>query len=234
MGDRGTGKSTTIRALADLLPGIQVVAGDPYNSSPIDPDLQSTDVRERLESGENISKEERQVPMVDLPLGATEDRVCGTIDIEKALTEGVKAFEPGLLAKAKEIQEDLRKLAASSDTTNSSGLSLVLQETTLALLRQPDLWVYANVEHGVVPLNTVETTFNRLSILSILRWPFLSNNTFRRISSISLFSPCRSFLATYGYAIAIILNFGSSFNARPSWLTTDLIISANLAGTLNG
>lgn len=100
MGDRGTGKSTTIRALADLLPGIEVVAGDPYNSSPTDPDLQSSDVRQRLEHGESLATEERQVPMVDLPLGATEDRLCGTIDIEKALSEGVRAFEPGLLAKA--------------------------------------------------------------------------------------------------------------------------------------
>ncbi len=100
MGDRGTGKSTTIRALADLLPGIDVVSGDPYNSSPIDPDLQSTDVLERIERGESLGTESRQVPMVDLPLGATEDRLCGTIDIEKALSEGVRAFEPGLLAKA--------------------------------------------------------------------------------------------------------------------------------------
>jgi len=100
MGDRGTGKSTTIRALADLLPAIEVVAGDPYNSSLNDPDLQSNDVREKIESGNDIQKGEKQVPMVDLPLGATEDRLCGTIDIEKALSEGVRAFEPGLLAKA--------------------------------------------------------------------------------------------------------------------------------------
>ncbi|WP_320674799.1 magnesium chelatase ATPase subunit I [Prochlorococcus sp. MIT 1341] len=100
MGDRGTGKSTTIRALADLLPGIKVVAGDPYNSSPTDPDLQSSDVQQRLDNGEQLPVEQSQVPMVDLPLGATEDRLCGTIDIEKALSEGVRAFEPGLLAKA--------------------------------------------------------------------------------------------------------------------------------------
>ena len=100
MGDRGTGKSTTIRALADLLPAIEVVEGDPYNSSLDDPDLQSNDVRERIDSGIDIQKAEKQVPMIDLPLGATEDRLCGTIDIEKALSEGVRAFEPGLLAKA--------------------------------------------------------------------------------------------------------------------------------------
>lgn len=100
MGDRGTGKSTTIRALADLLPEISVVANDPFNSDPSDPDLMSDEVRQQLEQGAEIPVAHKKVQMVDLPLGATEDRVCGTIDIEKALSEGVKAFEPGLLAKA--------------------------------------------------------------------------------------------------------------------------------------
>ncbi|MBD2210736.1 magnesium chelatase ATPase subunit I [Nostoc linckia FACHB-104] len=100
MGDRGTGKSTTIRALADLLPEISVVANDPFNSDPGDPDLMSDEVRQMLEQGVEIPTVPKKVQMVDLPLGATEDRVCGTIDIEKALSEGVKAFEPGLLAKA--------------------------------------------------------------------------------------------------------------------------------------
>ena len=85
MGDRGTGKSTTIRAIADLLPEIEVIKDDPFNSQPLT---------------ENSETEFIKIPMIDLPLGATEDRVCGTIDIEKALTEGIKAFEPGLLAKA--------------------------------------------------------------------------------------------------------------------------------------
>lgn len=100
MGDRGTGKSTTIRALADLLPDIEIVADDPFNSHPSDPDLMSEAVKEALIAGSDLQVIKKQVPMVDLPLGATEDRVCGTIDIEKALSEGVKAFEPGLLAKA--------------------------------------------------------------------------------------------------------------------------------------
>ncbi|MGC1394985.1 MAG: magnesium chelatase ATPase subunit I [Coleofasciculaceae cyanobacterium] len=93
MGDRGTGKSTTIRALADLLPEIDVVADDPFNADPNEPDEMGGDAQNR-------ASVKKKVPMVDLPLGATEDRVCGTIDIEKALSEGVKAFEPGLLAKA--------------------------------------------------------------------------------------------------------------------------------------
>ena len=100
MGDRGTGKSTTIRALADLLPEISVVANDPFNSDPNDPELMSDQVRQQVEEGVDPEVTRAKVQMVDLPLGATEDRVCGTIDIEKALSEGVKAFEPGLLAKA--------------------------------------------------------------------------------------------------------------------------------------
>ncbi|MGV2828192.1 magnesium chelatase ATPase subunit I [Myxosarcina sp. GI1(2024)] len=100
MGDRGTGKSTTIRALADLLPEIEVVAGDPFNSDPQDSDLMSEEVKDKIERQLPIEIVKKKVQMVDLPLGATEDRVCGTIDIEKALAEGVKAFEPGLLAKA--------------------------------------------------------------------------------------------------------------------------------------
>ncbi len=100
MGDRGTGKSTTIRALADLLPEIEVVANDPFNSSPTDADLMSDEVKLAIASGQDLTITSQKVIMVDLPLGATEDRVCGTIDIEKALSEGIKAFEPGLLAKA--------------------------------------------------------------------------------------------------------------------------------------
>ena len=100
MGDRGTGKSTTIRAIADLLPEIEVVKDDPFNSHKSDLDLMGNEVKLAIQNNESIETELIKIPMVDLPLGATEDRVCGTIDIEKALTEGIKAFEPGLLAKA--------------------------------------------------------------------------------------------------------------------------------------
>ena len=100
MGDRGTGKSTTIRAITDLLPEIMVAKDDPFNSHITNPQLMSATILEKFQHNEDIESELKHVPMVDLPLGATEDRVCGTIDIEKALTEGVKAFEPGLLAKA--------------------------------------------------------------------------------------------------------------------------------------
>ena len=101
MGDRGTGKSTTIRAIADLLPEIEVVADDPFNSHPTNLELMSSEVKSQIQGdSSDIATDFIKIPMIDLPLGATEDRVCGTIDIEKALTEGIKAFEPGLLAKA--------------------------------------------------------------------------------------------------------------------------------------
>lgn len=100
MGDRGTGKSTAVRALVDLLPEIDVIADDPFNSDPNDPELMTAEARENLMQEQQVQIIKKKISMVDLPLGATEDRVCGTIDIEKALTEGIKAFEPGLLAKA--------------------------------------------------------------------------------------------------------------------------------------
>lgn len=100
MGDRGTGKSTIVRALVDLLPPIEVVENDPYNSDPYDPELMSNEVLEKIKNNEKLSIVEIKTPMIDLPLGATEDRVCGTINIEKAISEGLKAFEPGLLAQA--------------------------------------------------------------------------------------------------------------------------------------
>ncbi|NTV45443.1 MAG: magnesium chelatase ATPase subunit I [Chlorobiales bacterium] len=96
MGHRGTGKSTTVRALADVLPLIKRVAGDQYNRTLEQYEKAQAETKSKVKP----ELEEISVPVVDLPLGATEDRVCGTIDIEKALTSGVKAFEPGLLAQA--------------------------------------------------------------------------------------------------------------------------------------
>jgi magnesium chelatase subunit I len=86
-GDRGTGKSTTIRALIDLMPQINAIKGDPFNTAP------KADTKE--DSIISI-----KTPMVDLPLGATEDRLCGSINMQKAMSDGVKYFEPGLLANA--------------------------------------------------------------------------------------------------------------------------------------
>jgi len=100
MGDRGTAKSVAVRAVAELLPMLDVVEGDPFNSSPTDPKEMGPDALQRYRNGEKLPVAKMRTPLVELPLGATEDRICGTIDIEKALTEGVKAYEPGLLARA--------------------------------------------------------------------------------------------------------------------------------------
>jgi magnesium chelatase subunit D len=99
-GHRGTAKSTAVRALADLLPKIVAVRGCAYNCDPLDADALCDECFERLRAGERLKTERVSVPVVELPLGATEDRVCGTIDLGRALKEGVKAFEPGLLARA--------------------------------------------------------------------------------------------------------------------------------------
>lgn len=92
-GDRGTGKSTAVRALAGLLPPIRAVEGCPVNSPLPEMVPEWAAVR-----GTKIVT--RPTPVIDLPLGVTEDRVVGALDIERALTRGEKAFEPGLLARA--------------------------------------------------------------------------------------------------------------------------------------
>ena len=100
MGHRGTGKSTAVRALADLLPPITRVRGCPYSCDPQDYKNHCLNCRALIMAEKRLPRERSPVPVVDLPLGATEDRVCGAINIERAVTEGIKAFEPGLLAYA--------------------------------------------------------------------------------------------------------------------------------------
>ncbi len=97
LGDRGTGKSTAVRALANLLPPMQVVAGCPYQC---DPSRDPSACAPGCPTGAARSVAEAPVPVVDLPLGATEDRVVGALDLEAALTRGERLFAPGLLARA--------------------------------------------------------------------------------------------------------------------------------------
>ncbi|MFI6050076.1 putative cobaltochelatase [Streptomyces violascens] len=94
-GEKGTAKSTAVRALADLLPEVAVVAGCRFSCDPAAPDARCPDGPH--ESGPGAARAAR---MVELPVGASEDRLVGALDIERALGEGVKAFEPGLLADA--------------------------------------------------------------------------------------------------------------------------------------
>ncbi|HET7882382.1 MAG TPA: magnesium chelatase ATPase subunit I [Acetobacteraceae bacterium] len=96
-GDRGTGKSTAVRALAALLPPLKAFVGCRYNCDPNLPAAWCSDCRQQPARAKCVSV---AVPVVDLPLGVTEDRVVGALDLERALTVGVKSFEPGLLARA--------------------------------------------------------------------------------------------------------------------------------------
>jgi magnesium chelatase subunit D len=95
-GEKGTAKSTAVRALASLLPGIRVISGCPYSCDPEAPNPECPAGPHPLDA----SAESRPVRLVELPVGASTDRLAGTLDIEKALSEGRKAFEPGLLAAA--------------------------------------------------------------------------------------------------------------------------------------
>jgi magnesium chelatase subunit I len=116
LGDRGTGKSTAIRALADLLPDLLVVQNCAYGCAPTGNRLcsecqvrlaelasakpKSAKAKANSEAAAGLPTRVAKVPVIDLPLGASEDRVVGSLDIEKALSQGIKAFEPGLLAAA--------------------------------------------------------------------------------------------------------------------------------------
>jgi magnesium chelatase subunit I len=99
-GDRGTGKSTTVRALAALLPPMEEVSGCPYRCDPHKDRSQCVASCPIIESQGKREGHQTAVPVVDLPLGATEDRVVGALDLERALSQGERAFEPGLLARA--------------------------------------------------------------------------------------------------------------------------------------
>jgi len=99
-GPKGSGKSTVVRALADILPKIKVVKDCPFNCSPYDPSNMCPKCSERYKSGEKLSVEEGEMVVVDLPLGCTEDRVVGSLDVEKAIKHGIEALEPGILAEA--------------------------------------------------------------------------------------------------------------------------------------
>jgi magnesium chelatase subunit I len=99
-GDRGTGKSTAVRALAAMLPKMKAVVGCRYHCDPAAKNTACEECKALRASGAAIKSHLVPVPVVDLPLGATEDRVVGALDLERALSQGVKAFEPGLLARA--------------------------------------------------------------------------------------------------------------------------------------
>ena len=99
-GAKGTGKSTAVRALVDLLPDVKIVEDCPFHCSPSDPTNMCEVCRSRVDRGETLPVVSRKMEVVDLPIGATEDRVVGTLNIERAIREGVRALEAGILADA--------------------------------------------------------------------------------------------------------------------------------------
>jgi len=99
-GEKGTAKSTAVRALARLLPQIDVVADCPYSCPPNQPGMMCATCRARYDAGVDLLVSERPTRLVELPVAASEDRVVGALDLEHALTEGQRRFEPGLLAQA--------------------------------------------------------------------------------------------------------------------------------------
>jgi Mg-chelatase subunit ChlI len=99
-GERGTAKSTAARALAALLPEMDVIVDSPFNDDPNSPDTWSDWAKEYNGNGTELKTAKRRIRFIDLPVSATEDRVVGTLDIEQAIKKGERRFEPGVLAAA--------------------------------------------------------------------------------------------------------------------------------------
>src|SRR5947209_1521274 len=99
-GEKGTAKSTAVRALAAVLPELHVVADCPFSCAPDQSEMMCASCRARLRQGEELPLTRRRMRVVDLPINASEDRVVGTLDLEHALREGERRFEPGVLAEA--------------------------------------------------------------------------------------------------------------------------------------
>ncbi|TFG12458.1 AAA family ATPase [Candidatus Thorarchaeota archaeon] len=99
-GPKGTGKTTIVRAFADLLPEVEVVKGCRFGCNPNNPDALCAECRTRRDDGEKIETTTRKMRVVNLPLSTTEDRLVGSLDIEKVLQEGIQALKPGILAEA--------------------------------------------------------------------------------------------------------------------------------------
>ncbi len=99
-GEKGTAKSTSVRALTQVLPPVMSVKGCVFHCDPRFPKRMCMQCREKLAKGEKLESYERSMDVIELPLSATEDRISGTLDLEHVLKTGEKKFEPGVLAQA--------------------------------------------------------------------------------------------------------------------------------------
>jgi Mg-chelatase subunit ChlI/Mg-chelatase subunit ChlD len=138
-GAKGSGKSTIVRSLADILPSIEVIRDCPFNCSPDDPSNMCPKCSQEYKDTKKPAVEKKEMVIVDLPLGATEDRVVGSLDVEKAIKLGVEALKPGILAAANQnilyvdevnllpdhIADDLLDAAATGwNTVEREGVSV--------------------------------------------------------------------------------------------------------------
>ena len=143
----------------------------------------------------------------------------------------------GLLASAKDIQKDLRKIAASADTSNSRGLQHVLQEASLSILRNPELWVYSNLEVGNVPFNSAETTFNRLTMIERSKLKAeLTSNAYGQKNSDSISSeqlPGEADSINEFIAVTLIIASRSKLNFREANTSEQLQESLRLLGSIS-
>jgi len=99
-GEKGTAKSTAVRGLSDLLPEIEIVTGCPFNCDPDNLREMCRTCQQAVEQGQTLPRLHKKMTVVELPVSATEDRVVGSLDIQKALKEGMRALHPGVLAEA--------------------------------------------------------------------------------------------------------------------------------------
>ena len=145
-------------------------------------------------------------------------------------------FQIGLLASARDIQVKLRELASSSNTSTSSGLQRILQETTLSLLRKPELWVYSNIETGSVPFSSAELTFNRISLTerSKLKAELTSNYSGQISTSKNIQSNPGDFDPTNEYiAITILLATNKDLKINNSASNELITESLRLIGSIS-
>ncbi|MCP9934737.1 DUF1517 domain-containing protein [Cyanobium sp. Candia 9D4] len=146
----------------------------------------------------------------------------------------IAQIQVGLLASARDLQDDLRRLAGSSDTSSSSGLQRVLQETSLSLLRHPDLWVYASGEVGQVPFASAESTFNRLSMQerSKLERELTANVAGRRFSEPAPVAPGASDAASDFIVVTLLVACRRSLAIKGAGSADDLRDSLQKLGAV--